>query len=88
MSWEGGVVESGFMFESLSTVMATWAMRHECKSTRKLTGVNTPYDGGNRNLNCYEYKECQGGRVMQCLYDGEHGSWFKHGEELTWWFFS
>ena len=29
-------------------------------------------------------------RVMQCLFDGYHGSWLpgKRGEELTWWFFS
>eukprot|EP01043_Picozoa_sp_COSAG02_P014580 COSAG02_NODE_604_length_19688_cov_77.556231_6_plen_402_part_00 len=28
-------------------------------------------------------------RVIQCLFDGYHGSWLprNHGEELTWWFF-
>jgi hypothetical protein len=78
----------GWVYESLTTVLAAWARLHTCKIARKLTGVNTPYDGGNVNLRCHEYKDCHDGRVMQCMYDGHHGSWPKNTERLTWWFFS
>lgn len=86
--WEGGMTSDGWIYESLTTVLAGWARNHKCKSTKKLTGVNTPYDGGNVNMQCYEYKECELGRVMNCMYDGQHGSWPHATEHLTWWFFS
>jgi hypothetical protein len=28
-----------------------------------------------------------GGHVAQCLYDGQHGSWFPLGDQLLVWFF-
>jgi len=52
-----------------------------------LTGVNTPYDGGDWDIRCMEYKDCVDGRVMQCMYDGHHGSWVENAENLAWWFF-
>ena len=52
--------------------------------------IETAWDGGEQRLACAEY--AAGGRkrrVVQCLFDGYHGSWLPadHGEELTWWFF-
>jgi len=56
--WQGGMTEDGWIYESLTTVLAGWARNHTCKFSRMLAGVNTPYDGGNVNLRCHEYKEC------------------------------
>jgi hypothetical protein len=76
------------MYESLSTVLSGWARNHVCEISGNLTGVVTPYDGGDDDIRCEEYKECQNGRVMQCFHDGRHGSWVDNLEELSWWFFS
>merc|ERR1712083_940819 len=86
--WEGGMTGDGFIYESLSSVLAVWARNHKCNSTRKLWGINTPYDGANADMRCYEFSECQDGKVMQCMFDGHHGAWPKSTEKLTWWFFS
>jgi len=83
----GGVSNWNQIYEPMSTTMASWAREHYCKTATKLTGVNTPFDGGNFDMRCYEYRQCQDGRVMQCLYDGEHGTWPANIEHLQWWFF-
>jgi poly(3-hydroxybutyrate) depolymerase len=66
--------------------------------------IKTEWDGGEQRLACAEYPQpsqhsssatgepgadAQPRRVIQCLFDGYHGSWLPsdHGEELTWWFF-
>lgn len=86
--WEGGMTYDGWIYESMTTVMAVWARTHKCESSVKLKGVNTPYDGGLKDIRCMEYHQCQGGRVMNCMYDGQHGAWPHNIEKLTWWFFS
>jgi poly(3-hydroxybutyrate) depolymerase len=86
--WQGGATEDGWIYEALETVQAAWARNHNCTSTRRLKGVNTPFDGGDRDLECMEYHGCHNGRVMQCMYDGHHGDWHEDSENLAWWFFS
>lgn len=88
IKWEGGATQDGWIYEALETVQAAWARNHSCKSTRALKGVNTPYDGGDRDLQCLEYHGCKDGRVIQCMYIGHHGTWHENSEKLAWWFFS
>lgn len=56
--WQGGNADDGWIFESVTTTLAMWARNHSCKSSRKLKGVNTPFDGGNANMVCQEHKQC------------------------------
>jgi len=86
--WLGGMTQDGWIYESKTTTLSVWARNHKCRPSAKLLGVNTPFDGGNDNIVCQEYKHCQHGRVMTCMYDGVHGSWPKNIEKLSWWFFS
>jgi poly(3-hydroxybutyrate) depolymerase len=51
--WEGGVSAYSMIYESKKTVLAQWALRHQCESTGvDLVGVNTPFDGGDKNIYC------------------------------------
>lgn len=84
--WQGGQM-GGYIYEALETQQAVWARNHQCRSTQRLTGANTPYDGGDRDIRCMEYHDCKNGRVMQCMYDGHHGTWAEGTEDLAWWFF-
>jgi len=87
--WQGGMSADGWVYEAMSTAMSTWARVHGCLSSTHLRGVATPFDGGNKNFVCQEYKRCTG-RVISCFYDGTHGSWPASGqiEGIAWWFFS
>ena len=83
------MTKDGWIYESKTTTLSVWARNHKCKPSVKLRGVSTPFDGGNDNMVCQEYKQCQNGRVMTCMFDGVHGSWGnKNIEKLSWWFFS
>lgn len=86
--WEGGLTGDGWIYEALTTVLSVWAQRHQCKSSTRLRGVATPFDGGAKFMVCQEYHKCQDGRVISCFYDGQHGSWPPHIEDLSWWFLS
>jgi poly(3-hydroxybutyrate) depolymerase len=88
--WQGGMTSDGWIYESTSTVLGVWAQRHGCKATnsQKLKSVITPFSGGPKNMECHEYRKCKGGRVILCLYDGQHGSWPAKIEDLSWWFLS
>lgn len=87
--YEGGVSAYNMIYESKKTVLAAWARNHHCESTSvDLVGVNTPFDGGEKNVYCQEYKNCQDGRVMTCMYDGIHGDWPYQIDQINWWFFS
>lgn len=56
--WQGGMTYDGWIYESMTTVLSVWARNHQCSSSVKLTGVNTPYDGGYRDVRCMEYLDC------------------------------
>lgn len=59
--WAGGVsgeTGDGWIYESLSTVLATWARNHHCMFSVRLKGSKTPYDGGQRDMRCYEFHQC------------------------------
>jgi poly(3-hydroxybutyrate) depolymerase len=84
--WAGGEA-GGWSYESGEKVYGEWAKVHGCEEASPVA-VETPYDGGNKNLACSWYGKCDSGRtVMTCLYDGGHGSWPRQGEELAVWFF-
>ena len=42
-----------------------------------------------QGVQCTRFVGCSGsgGHVAQCLYDGQHGSWFPLGDQLLVWFF-
>jgi len=88
--WAGGMTSDGWIYESITTTLSVWARVHGCQSSVKLRGVNTPFDGGNQNFECQEYKHCRQGRVIQCFFDGQHGAWPASGqiEDIGWWFFA
>lgn len=79
--WAGG-----WNYASSDEVYGQWAELKGCESTA--SPVVTPYDGGAKHIACTEWKNCDTGRVMHCLYDGQHGSWPSEGEDLTWWFWA
>lgn len=81
-----GGYAGGWNYESVDDTLSAWAEVHACDLSP--VNVTTPYDGGDKNLACTEWPNCSKGRVMFCLYDGVHGSWPAHEEDLTWWFFS
>lgn len=99
--WEGGVSDGGWIYESLSTVLSAWGRLHRCTTSRKMVGIATPWDGGAANLYCQTSHGClavaelpvveQHARrqppVIRCFFDGGHGSWPSHIEEVLWWFF-
>merc|ERR1712066_190570 len=63
----------GWLYASLSVVMTNIAAVHGCSPEAE--SIATPWDGGLSNFECAEYKACQSGkRVIQCFYDGYHGS--------------
>jgi poly(3-hydroxybutyrate) depolymerase len=80
----------GWFYESEDNVLGAWAALHACDT--KPTDVTTPFDGGSRNLACREWLGCTTfgaeHRVMECLYNGGHGTWPEQGEALTAWFFN
>ena len=64
-----------------------WALAKGCAAIP--TPIQTPFDGpANRNLSCTEYVGCRVGRILRCLYDGEHGDEIPDMEAMTWWFFA
>lgn len=95
----GGEGNEGWIYYSLSEVMAAWAGVHGCNST-ELVAAATPFDGGERKLHCQSYSGCtQHGsnhvsNVQWCLFDGYHGDWPSPYmdelglEALQWWFFN
>lgn len=92
----GGPSDSGWLYEPLVVVLREWAVVHGC-DRGTMVPLLTPYDGGKKNISCAEHP-CNRtrrlsttgstSRVVKCLYDGHHGSWFHSAEALTWWFLS
>jgi len=98
---EGGVSSDGWMYESLATVLAGWGDALGCSYSRRMVAVKTPWDGGKVRLQCQASRGCTAGPggssltgprsaaapVVQCFFDGSHGDWPRHIEDLIWWFF-
>ena len=96
---DGGEGNEGWIYNSLSEVMAAWGDVHGCNSTN-IVVAKTPFDGGQRKLHCQTYRTCSQhgvndiGRVQWCLFDGYHGDWPKPFldelglEALQWWWFN
>ncbi|CAJ1423764.1 unnamed protein product [Effrenium voratum] len=88
----------GFMFgsflislqpvkEPLNKVQQGWAAVHDCDTVASST--QTYWDGGDKNLECFDYKGCTSGRrIMRCFYDGGHGDLPGDGtaDQITLWF--
>eukprot|EP00041_Stephanoeca_diplocostata_P006728 m.92311 g.92311 ORF g.92311 m.92311 type:complete len:388 (+) comp16520_c0_seq1:237-1400(+) len=98
----GGPSDDGWKYVPLDHVLHAWARTHHC-DTGPMVAVATPFDGGHKNISCAQHvcsmdatvrvdgrgtPRTQHPRILRCLYDGEHGSWFGHAEALTWWFVS
>lgn len=84
---DGGVTADGWIYEPLEQSTGVWAALHHCKD--KATPVETKWDGGPLNFECAEYRRCSTGRrIMQCIYDGDHGAWPSgtDGDQITLWF--
>jgi len=84
----GGPSDDGWSYTPLASTLSRWASVHGC-APNLVTPFPTPYDGGSKNVACLQHSSCAGrpnGQVVQCLFDGEHGSWFGHAEALTYWF--
>lgn len=84
---QGGVDDSGWIYETLEQSTGIWAILHHCNN--KATPFVTRWDGGPLNFRCSEYQHCTTGRrVIQCMYDGVHGDWptGSGGDEITLWF--
>ena len=100
--WEGGVSDGGWIYEAMSTVLAGWGRLHGCTTSRRMHGLSTPWDGGAHNLYCQTSRGCLSAAslpqaepptdrmspVIQCFFDGGHGTWPVHIEDVIWWFFS
>lgn len=96
---DGGEGNEGWMYVSLTEVMAAWGDVHGCNSTNVIV-TKTPFDGGQRKLHCESYTSCSHHKsenvsnVQWCLFDGYHGDWpnpFMDElglEALQWWFFN
>jgi hypothetical protein len=86
--WEGGVSKDGWLYESRDRSLGAWAVLQGCSVAPQ--GVTSPFDGGPTHVACKRYVGCQnGGIVMYCMYDGNHGDWpdQPRGAELVWSFF-
>jgi len=95
---DGSESTTGWLYVPLPELLRKWATVHGC-DTSAMVPLSTPFDGGPRNVVCVEHK-CHGTaangtvatpaatapRVVRCLYNGRHGSWLGHMEELMWWF--
>jgi len=84
---QGGVTESGWIYEPLAQSTGVWAAVHHCND--RVTHVATRWDGGPKNFQCSEFRRCSTGRrIMQCMYDGVHGDWPSgfDGDQITLWF--
>ncbi|CAJ1401104.1 unnamed protein product [Effrenium voratum] len=87
----GGGVSGGFLpgwiYEPLNKVQQGWAAVHDCDTVASST--QTYWDGGDKNLECFDYKGCTSGRrIMRCFYDGGHGDLPGDGtaDQITLWF--
>ena len=83
---DGGLSDFGQIFDGWQTTMAGWARNNQCSSKPNLSTAMNPFNGGEDNLQCEEYDNCQGGRVIQCFHDAHHGNVPSSIEQLTWWF--
>lgn len=85
----GGLSSQGWLYTSLGDTLKAWAMAGQVNASAALAPAPTPWDGGEQYLACAEFPGGGSRKVMQCLFDGYHGSWLPGdtGEQLTWWFF-
>lgn len=84
---EGGLSAQRWLYEPLPKVVGTIASMKSCDADT--TPLQTPYEGGTRNLSCWQHANCSnGGRVHWCDYDGVHGDLPQNADELVWSFLS
>eukprot|EP00931_Biecheleriopsis_adriatica_P086440 TRINITY_DN61115_c0_g1_i1.p1 TRINITY_DN61115_c0_g1~~TRINITY_DN61115_c0_g1_i1.p1 ORF type:complete len:364 (+),score=54.02 TRINITY_DN61115_c0_g1_i1:32-1123(+) len=86
--WQGGRSQDGWLYESLDRSVGVWAALHGC--SLKAQRAPSTFDGGPANLQCLEHGNCTSqGRVMFCIYDGNHGDWpdQPRADDLIWSFF-
>jgi len=82
---EAGGYGFGWYYVSAEAVLLEWARVNDCNLISRR--VQTPYDGGEKDLACVEWENCSGGtRVMHCNYDGGHATRPEEWEALTMWF--
>ena len=83
---QGGFSPDGWNYVSSKQTYGQWAKIKGCNAAD--SPIVTPYDGGFLHMACTEWQSCRVGRVVHCLYDGEHGSWPENEEKLTYWFWN
>ena len=87
----GGIDGSNeWMYESLNNTFYVFGLIQGCDIS-SWERVATPFDNDTSrqgNLACSEYTRGCGGRVMQCMHDGNHDIIPHYMPELTWWFWN
>ena len=86
--WKGGVDGDGWIYETGTVALATWAAIKGCAATS--TPQNTTLSGGADHAACYAFEGCDAGVLRYCLYDGTHGVWPPQpaADALIWAFFT
>lgn len=75
----------GWYYASAEAVLLEFARVNDCNLISRR--VQTPYDGGLKDLACVEWENCSGEtRVMHCNHDGGHAGRPEDWEALTMWF--
>ena len=85
--WKGGVDGDGWIYETGTVALATWAAVKGCAATS--TPQNTTLSGGADHAACFAFEGCDAGVLRYCLYDGTHGVWPPQpaADALIWAFF-
>ena len=86
--WKGGVDGDGWIYETGTVALATWAAVKGCKAVP--TPENTTLSGGADRAACFAFEGCDAGVLRYCLYDGTHGVWPPQpaADALIWAFFT
>ena len=68
-----------WFYEPERSVVAQWAIVQECRMG-SYSLIRTPFDDYapknatyGTNLECFQYTEGCSGKLMNCVYDGDHG---------------
>ena len=85
--WKGGVDDDGWIYETGTVALATWAAIKGCAASP--VPQNTTLSGGADHAACYAFEGCDAGVLRYCLYDGTHGVWPPQpaADALIWAFF-
>eukprot|EP00929_Paragymnodinium_shiwhaense_P119092 TRINITY_DN9097_c0_g1_i1.p1 TRINITY_DN9097_c0_g1~~TRINITY_DN9097_c0_g1_i1.p1 ORF type:complete len:353 (-),score=86.02 TRINITY_DN9097_c0_g1_i1:247-1305(-) len=80
----GGLSFDAFWYHSVNETQQAYAELNGCGQWRPL---NTPFDGRGSLLGCRARPDCQTQvRVVQCLWQEDHGFWPDYAERMTWHF--